>query len=95
MTGVEVDGQAAAGVLAHRLDALADRGRMTPCQTNPEAWFAEHRAQQAAAAEACTYCPLLEPCRTYADATDQVLHGVWGGVPRPVRPAAHPRPEES
>lgn len=84
MTGAHV--LAAGDVLARALEVLADRGLSTPCQREPEAWFAEHRAQQADAAEACGWCPLLEPCRTYADVTEQ-MHGVWGGVPRLARPA--------
>lgn len=83
MTGA--DAVAAGDVLAAELDALADRGLRTPCQREPEAWFTEHRAHQAEAAAACLWCPLIEPCRNYADVTGQT-HGVWGGVPRPVRP---------
>ena len=87
------DALAAGAELAHRLEDLAHRGRRTPCQVRPEAWFAEHRSQQAEAATACGWCPLLLACKAYADLTEQ-SHGVWGGVPRLARPNPQPQHKE-
>lgn len=61
--------------------ALAEVKTPTPCQrpSQGQQWFAKRRADRRIAAESCRVaCPLLDVCRTYADAA-HVQWGVWGG----------------
>lgn len=60
---------------------LADLGALTPCQVDPTPFYAEHRAHQAEAAEACGHCPVLIACRRFADLNNE-CHGVWGRHPQ-------------
>lgn len=65
------------------LAAAHDRLIRPPvCTTAPDDWSTDAPADvRRDAVEACTFCPLLEPCRMYDEAADE-RHGVWGGVDR-------------
>lgn len=56
----------------------------TPCQADPEAWFATRARPadaevQAWAVASCLACPALEVCGAYALAAGE-RDGVWGGL---------------
>lgn len=69
------------------LEAAHDRLLRTPvCTQAPDDWSSDAKpAVRRDAAVACTFCPLLEPCRAYADLAGE-RHGVWGGIDRTTRP---------
>lgn len=52
-----------------------------PCQDRRggDLWFSIIPADQAAALTACTTCPVLAHCASYADVADE-RWGVWGGT---------------
>lgn len=66
-------------VLSQALDVLADTGRPTPCQIDPEPFVSEERTERAEAALACRSCPVLDLCLTYAELGNEPFH-VWGGL---------------
>ncbi|MCQ6250876.1 WhiB family transcriptional regulator [Streptomyces malaysiensis] len=47
--------------------------------TDPDLWHSKNPAHRNTAKSACTACPLLNVCRTWALDTRQP-HGVWGGL---------------
>lgn len=54
------------------------------CTSEPELWWATGSSAravtaQAEAVEACSWCPVLQLCRSYAVAADE-REGVWGGT---------------
>lgn len=56
-----------------------------PCQADPEAWYADDPADQAAAAKACRHCPVKAACLEAALVVEHGRgttgrHGVWGGL---------------
>lgn len=55
----------------------------TPCQADPGPWFADTPEARGLAAHACGSCPIVAPCRDYADAAGERC-GVWGGQDRHV-----------
>lgn len=64
--------------------ALAVAARPPVCRRDPEAWWstaatAAGAERQAAAVQGCSWCPVLELCRSYAIAAGE-RHGVWGGT---------------
>lgn len=62
-------------------EQLARLRAPAPCQHPATAarWIADSGPDQEAAAHACTPCPALAICRTYALAARE-LAGVWGGT---------------
>jgi hypothetical protein len=60
---------------------LADAGRSTPCQSDPESWFSERADIRAEAAQACTWCQAFASCATYTVDNNE-RYGVWAGVDR-------------
>lgn len=63
---------------------LAHGGHRPPCARDPRMWDTDaDAASRAEAAEACNWCPLIHPCRVYADHAGEVWH-VWGGRDRTV-----------
>lgn len=58
----------------------------TPCQADPEPWFAHDPSTRAVAARACQSCParVFTACGTYAVAAREPW-GVWAGVDRGLR----------
>lgn len=67
--------------------ALIDAGQAvaTPCRsTDPDLWHADHVEDRRTAADLCERCPLLDPCRQYADVAGET-EGVWGGHDRTTR----------
>jgi hypothetical protein len=70
-------------------------GRVVPpCRVEPALWFARRTqrevADQAAAVEACSWCPVLVECRAYALAAGE-RDGVWGGLRPEERTGRRPR----
>lgn len=65
---------------------LLHQGRSTPCTSDPAPFTSESRQERAVAAQACSYCPVLAPCRAYAEAADE-SEWVWAGVDRSARAA--------
>jgi hypothetical protein len=78
MTPVSPAAREAGDALTLALIELADLDLRTPCQTDPEGFFADSATFLADAVEACTWCPVLELCGQFADANDE-RYGVWGG----------------
>lgn len=68
--------------LTHRLDLLLETGQRTACQADPAPFVSEELHDRRAALKACAHCPVLDPCRDYAEANDEPWH-VWGGQDRP------------
>lgn len=66
----------------HSLSALlidlADEGRGTPCQRDPEPFTSEQHRDRREASNVCETCPAREPCATFA-ALNLEPFGVWGG----------------
>ncbi len=58
----------------------------TPCQADPEPWFAHDPSTRAVAGRACQSCPsrVFAACGTYAQAAREPW-GVWAGVDRGLR----------
>ncbi len=71
------------------LDNLADAGCSTPCSTDPDPFTSDDAAERREAAAACTACPALMACWTFADRQAETW-GVWGGTDRAPR-ATGPR----
>ena len=67
--------------LADALADLAETGRTTPCQREPDVWTSDDHNERTEAASACQMCPLIDPCRTHAETFPEVWH-VWGGIDR-------------
>ena len=67
--------------LADALADLAETGRTTPCQREPDLWTSDDHKERTEAANACQMCPLIDPCRTHAEANAETWH-VWGGIDR-------------
>lgn len=65
--------------LALALDALAEAGRPTPCQVDPEPFVSEERTERAEAAQACQGCAVIDLCERYATTAQEPFH-VWGGL---------------
>jgi len=59
-------------------EVLAPTTGKQPCTSSPEAWFSTDTHLTRAAAEACTYCPFMNPCRLEGLMGNQ--RGVWGGL---------------
>ena len=74
-------GHSGALTLRDALVDLARRGRSTPCQIDPAPFTSDELEERREAAQACTGCPILDPCRTTADAIGETFH-VWGGADR-------------
>ncbi len=89
--GIPAAAQPAWLALVAALDRLADRGRRPVCESSPDAWLSEQFTERRDAAEACSWCPLLDACGVYADAAGEVW-GVWAGADRQARPK---RPKET
>lgn len=65
--------------LSKVLDALP---RPAPCQTDPEPFTSDDKAERQEAASACvTACLALSACRRFVGAQAEVWH-VWGGEDR-------------
>ena len=58
----------------------------TPCTSKPLVWQTETAGARERAVAACSTCPLLGPCGTYAAAAGEA-YGIWAGVDRTPRPA--------
>ncbi|WP_366916021.1 WhiB family transcriptional regulator [uncultured Nocardioides sp.] len=71
--------------LAAGLDELAAAGRLTPCQSDPDPFGSDDRAERREAAKACGWCPLLEVCAAYATEAGET-NNVWGGQDRTRHP---------
>lgn len=65
--------------LTRALLDLADNGRRTPCQLDPEPFTSDDRHERGEAAEQCHPCPIRGPCE--AAGADEPAH-VWGAVDR-------------
>lgn len=72
--------RARANLDAALIDLLQAR-RSTPCMNDPEPFTSDSREERALAAEACAHCPVLVPCRAYAEAADERCF-VWAGQDR-------------
>lgn len=64
--------------------ALVLLGWRVACEADPAAWWATRKSPasaelQAAAVEACSWCPVVGLCRDYALAAGE-REGVWGGT---------------
>lgn len=64
--------------------ALVLLGWRVACAADPEAWWSTAKSavdaeRQAAAVEACSWCPVLGLCRDYALVARE-REGVWGGL---------------
>lgn len=88
------------------LEALAERGARTACQTPiwGDIWFSDDPLERRRAMTLCRTCPIQQLCREYRDALDSAprwrganMHhpkhapGVWGGVDYTRTPDAEPR----
>lgn len=82
--GIRPEALPAWRLLCDVLDGLADAGRRTACQSDPEAFTAERPTQRDEAAAACAHCPALIPCAAFAEANTEVVF-VWGGRDREPR----------
>lgn len=51
----------------------------TPCEADPELWFARAEARAEDAVYGCSRCPVLTACRAYALAAGE-RDGTWGGL---------------
>ena len=71
--------EGAALVLQHALDEIANAGRSTPCQADPNPFTSDDPEERQEAAEACAGCPVLLACRHYAQTAEEPFH-VWGGI---------------
>lgn len=78
--------------LAERLDRLAEHGKPTPCQVDPDPFTSDDHDTRHEAALACLGCPALAPCLTYAE-TAHEPHHVWGGRDRAPDRRKTPRKE--
>lgn len=60
---------------------LADDGRRTPCQSDPDrdAFTSDDYGIRTDAAPRCLHCPVLDVCHA---AGETEAHGVWGGTDR-------------
>ena len=67
--------------LSDALDDLARRGRTTPCQIDPDPFTSDDPTERREAAQACAGCPILDACRTTAEAMREPFH-VWAGADR-------------
>jgi hypothetical protein len=66
--------------LCEALDRLADEKRTPVCAQEPDQWGADATpAARKDAAEACKWCPVVDPCGNFGQFEK---HGVWGGVDR-------------
>ena len=72
--------RARANLDAALIDLLQAR-RSTPCMSDPEPFTSNSREERALAAQACSHCPVLVPCRAYAEAADERCF-VWAGQDR-------------
>lgn len=54
------------------------RGKGIPCVANPEGFSGDNLISERDAQLACSGCPALKLCRTYADVA-RPAHGVYGG----------------
>ncbi len=70
--------------LSAALVELEDEGRQTICRTDPDPFTSEDEDERTEAAAACCACPVINACRTFADANEEPAH-VWGGVDRTPR----------
>jgi hypothetical protein len=77
-------------VLTAALVQLRDADQATPCQRHPCRVFGSIEEREAAS-RACAGCPILEPCRAYAEWARE-SHGVWGGVDRSPKPPGGSEP---
>jgi WhiB family redox-sensing transcriptional regulator len=64
--------------------AVRENGSRLACERDPEVWWTTRAtpagaAQQAAAVEACSWCPVRVLCAEYAIAAGE-RDGVWGGT---------------
>lgn len=65
--------------------AIRGMGRSPACERDPEAWWLAgrlppgDRERQAAAVEACGWCPVRAHCLEYATAARE-REGIWGGL---------------
>lgn len=50
----------------------------TPCQTDPELWWSDDKADVTMAKEACAFCPEKVSCLAKAEERGETS-GVWGG----------------
>jgi hypothetical protein len=64
--------------MAAALHDLAEREQATPCAHSSDAWMSDQPDQRAAAAHACSPCPLLDVCGRYASEV-RATFGVWSG----------------
>jgi|JI10StandDraft_1071094.scaffolds.fasta_scaffold387317_3 hypothetical protein len=75
--------------LTRALLDLADVGRRTPCQLDPDPFTSDDWHQRAEAAEQCQPCPVLAAC----DAVGALERWhVWGGAERTPSPTRATRP---
>lgn len=88
---ISTDPEAPLRRLLRQLAARDAVGRPVPCRVDPEPFTSENYRQRAEAAQACGACPLLNPCREYAQAQDERWH-VWAGVDRRPRPTKRSKP---
>lgn len=65
--------------LTRALLDLADKGRRTPCQLDPDPFTSDERHERAEAAEQCRPCAVLAVCD--AVGAGEGFH-VWGGSDR-------------
>jgi WhiB family redox-sensing transcriptional regulator len=47
------------------------------CDSDPELWFSDSKADKVKAKAICLTCPLLADCREYGKSQE---FGIWGGV---------------
>lgn len=67
--------------LADALGALAETGRTTPCQREPDLWTSDDSQERQEAAYACQMCPILTACANHAETLPESWW-VWGGTDR-------------
>lgn len=53
--------------------------KSVPCQSDPDLFFSNRKAEIELAKEACLYCPIKSEC--FQDALwDEERSGIWGGT---------------
>ena len=66
--------------LSEALLTLTHHDKRPPC-AHDDRWTSDDAGQRATAVVMCGSCPLIVPCRQYADQI-KATHGVWAGVDR-------------
>lgn len=70
--------------LSDALVQLEAEGRQVICRTDPDPFTSEDEDEREDAAAACSYCPVVNACRSFAEANKETDH-VWGGIDRTSR----------